>query len=323
MTNVSMMYNVSMNLSGSSDMPYLEYINTAMLFLIMISGIIGNTVVILVQFRNKRKSTTDFFVITMAIFDLFSCLIILPLLIVDFRKRTLPIDVLSAFCKIENYGIYTSAIGTSVLLSGTAVDRYYKISKPHSNAISPIRTRTFCIAVSVVTSVAFTPILYWMKYDGIKEGCGYVGDLWDVVSVMRKILATGFGLLIVTTVFSYTMVARTIRKRRKIQPCNASSVMNNLYKQDEKAYVRKFPKITFAFLMIISVFVMTWIISVVGLAIPIQSGFPLTVKRMLSVCHVINYVTNPLFYMWLHSMFRERVRQLVFLCWNGRKNIRM
>ena len=96
--------------------------------LLMIIGIIGNGLVIYVYRRRFKRTSSNYFILTMAIFDLVACLIGMPTEIYDLLK---PFTFYSEFgCKVfrstENFTVY----GSVVVLIEIAFDRYFKICRP-------------------------------------------------------------------------------------------------------------------------------------------------------------------------------------------------
>ena len=96
--------------------------------LLMVVGVVGNTLVIYVYRRRFKRTSSNYFILTMAIFDLVACLVGMPTEIYDLLK---PFTFYSEFgCKLfratENFTIY----GSVVVLVEIAFDRYFKICRP-------------------------------------------------------------------------------------------------------------------------------------------------------------------------------------------------
>ncbi|XP_076469231.1 uncharacterized protein LOC143299733 [Babylonia areolata] len=116
--------------------------------LLMMVGVVGNVLVIYVYRRRFKRTSSNYFILTMAVFDLVACLIGLPTEVYDLMK---PFTFYSEFgCKLlratENFTIY----GSVVVLVEIAFDRYFKICRPLM-MVSLFKIKVLC-AVAVLTA---------------------------------------------------------------------------------------------------------------------------------------------------------------------------
>ncbi|KAL8591406.1 hypothetical protein ACOMHN_022212 [Nucella lapillus] len=110
--------------------------------LLMVVGVIGNTLVIYVYRRRFKRTSSNYFILTMAVFDLVACLIGLPTEVYDLLN---PFTFYSEFgCKLlratENFTIY----GSVVVLVEIAFDRYFKICRPLL-MVSLFKIKVLCV----------------------------------------------------------------------------------------------------------------------------------------------------------------------------------
>ena len=93
----------------------------------MVIGVIGNSLVVYVYRRRFKKTSSNYFILTMAVFDLFSCVIGMPTELYDLNN---PLTFYSnTGCKLLR-GSYTFGIfGSAIILVEIAFDRFFKICR--------------------------------------------------------------------------------------------------------------------------------------------------------------------------------------------------
>ncbi|XP_060079403.1 prolactin-releasing peptide receptor-like [Ylistrum balloti] len=95
---------------------------------LMVIGTIGNILVIYIyNWRLKRRSA-NLFIGTMAIFDLLSCVIAMPVEILDLSNPYMFYS--GAICKLFRFAESITVYGSAMILVLIAFDRYFKICKP-------------------------------------------------------------------------------------------------------------------------------------------------------------------------------------------------
>lgn len=95
---------------------------------LMVVGVLGNTLVIYVYRRRFKRTSSNYFILTMAIFDLVACGVGMPTEIYDLLKPfTFSSDV---GCKIFRSTEIFTIYGSVVVLVEIAFDRYFKICRP-------------------------------------------------------------------------------------------------------------------------------------------------------------------------------------------------
>ncbi|XP_063433038.1 growth hormone secretagogue receptor type 1-like [Mytilus trossulus] len=113
------------------------------LFLLMLFGCFGNSLVLYIYcFRSKKRSANNF-IIAMALFDFITSVVVMPIDIYDllYHYSFYSNIACKIFRAVESATTYASA----VILIQIAFDRYFKICKPlHFGN----RTRTKCMSIS-------------------------------------------------------------------------------------------------------------------------------------------------------------------------------
>ncbi|KAL4226282.1 hypothetical protein ACF0H5_014265 [Mactra antiquata] len=126
------------------------------LIIIMIVGTIGNLLVLLVYCKKFRKTSSNYFIVAMAVFDLLACVIGLPTELLDLRYSYTFYN--SAVCKIFRYTESVVVYGSAIILIEIAFDRYFKICRPLM--MIDIRTiKVLCIVAGIVAILISIPAL--------------------------------------------------------------------------------------------------------------------------------------------------------------------
>ncbi|XP_052820138.1 galanin receptor 2b-like [Mya arenaria] len=116
---------------------WVSAITTVALTLVFLLCISGNSLVGAVQLRQTRRSSTDYFVLTMAVFDFVAGLTLIPWMVFALHHRVWLMVASDTMCKLYHYFRYSVNIASTTLLSTTAVDRYFKVrgGRFHFNVI--------------------------------------------------------------------------------------------------------------------------------------------------------------------------------------------
>ncbi|CAG2189884.1 unnamed protein product [Mytilus edulis] len=112
---------------------------TVYLILLMITGVVGNTIVLYIyKFRFKR-STPRIFILSLAAFDLITCLLGMPYHILDMLYPYL--FVWDTVCKVLSFALTFTILASIFILDLIAIDRYRKICRPFKNQLSGIGSK--------------------------------------------------------------------------------------------------------------------------------------------------------------------------------------
>ncbi|XP_069119434.1 cholecystokinin receptor type A-like [Argopecten irradians] len=106
-----------------------------MLSLFSVAGTIGNALVIYVFSKQRDKSTSTMFILTLAATDFFTCLVIVPHTIIwEYLSKRMQFD---AICKIYHFLITSNVPFSFFIMVAIAFDRYFKICRPWTHAMDP------------------------------------------------------------------------------------------------------------------------------------------------------------------------------------------
>ncbi|KAL8587104.1 hypothetical protein ACOMHN_026072 [Nucella lapillus] len=191
--------------------------------LLMVVGVVGNVLVIYVYRRRFKRTSSNYFILTMAIFDLVACLIGLPTELYDLLK---PFTFYSEFgCKLfrgtENFTIY----GSVVVLVEIAFDRYFKICRPLM-IVSLFKIKVLCglavlvaILMSIPSAILFGITRSSTPHPNIRGYDCSISDTYRKTafsSAYYICLAVAFVVTLVILTALYVRIWLELRQRRRM-----------------------------------------------------------------------------------------------------------
>ena len=194
-------------------------IHTISLALSAIFALLGNSLVCLAFYRNRRLRTiTNVYVMSLAVADIMASVFVLPFSTVASGYRAWPFNF--AFCQFSGLAAYLWG-GISVnVLALTAVNRYICIVKPRLYPTLFTKKKTLFSILLVLlltlsahlTATLATPILFqWYPRDLVCDATG----LKIRAGISRGIV--GFvGLAMSLIIFCYGSVYRTIKRHNSV-----------------------------------------------------------------------------------------------------------
>ncbi|KAK7091630.1 uncharacterized protein [Littorina saxatilis] len=196
----------------------------ALMALMMPVGTISNALVLYIYPTYFKKTSTYYFILCLACYDLFVCVFVLPLNIymamhnLDYNNTML--------CKIHRLVENTAVIASALILVVVAGDRYIKIYYPFYY-LSGKKIKGICAAIGVATFILNVPpavmLFGIMRPDTrIKGFRGYRCDMQEDirnsmgVTAFYGALAALFVLILVLLCYLYGKVWLYIRQRQKV-----------------------------------------------------------------------------------------------------------
>ncbi|XP_063418013.1 cholecystokinin receptor type A-like [Mytilus trossulus] len=204
---------------------------TVYLILLMITGVIGNTIVLYIyKFRFKR-STPRIFILSLAAFDLITCILGMPYHILDMLYPYL--FVWDTACKVLSFALTFTILASIFILDLIAIDRYRKICRPFKKQLSGIGSKIMSWVTVLIAIISAIPMLLiygtaevpTARNPNITGKACYVSD--DYIESYFPLIYDAFTFLIfIVSVFIlvgfYSKVGVTIWKRRKFNESNES-----------------------------------------------------------------------------------------------------
>jgi len=196
---------------------------TVYLVFLMIIGVFGNILVLYVYKFRFRRSTSRVFILSLAAFDLITCLFGMPYHILDL---TFPYTfVWSEVCKTLSFALTFTILGSIFVLDLIAIDRYRKICTPFEKQLSAVGTKIVCWVTVSISGFLAVPIIF--IYGTADVGTRIPNITGKECYISNKfadtefpIFYTGFNIFVfVVSVFIlaalYIKVGLAIRKRKK------------------------------------------------------------------------------------------------------------
>ena len=218
------MADLTSQLNRINDEKAVHYIPVMIwIVMLMVVGVVGNSLVVYVYRRRFKKTSSNYFILTMALFDLIACVVGLPTEIYDLRY---PYTFYSpAGCKIFRFTETFVIYGSTIVLVEIAFDRFFKICRPLM-LISLFKIKLSCIFAAVLALLLSIPssILYGITrsktaipglrtYDCSIED-RYVKTTFQMLYYIILLVIFMLTLLILTVL--YIRIWLEIRRRRQV-----------------------------------------------------------------------------------------------------------
>lgn len=107
--------------------------------LVSLIGTLGNGIILLAYGNrwNSSKSTSVVFILLLACFDLWTCLIVAPTFaLMEYREFEVP----TLICRFYSFS-KSLIISSSLIMSFIALDRFLNIAVPHHRLLNPRRVK--------------------------------------------------------------------------------------------------------------------------------------------------------------------------------------
>jgi uncharacterized membrane protein YsdA (DUF1294 family) len=284
------------------------------LIILMIIGLVGNTVVIVVYSVKYPPSTFRLYILTLAVTDLLSCLIPMPLEVVDNMYPVM--FYYEGFCKCGRFFGNVLRIGSAFVLVVMAVGRYKSVCHPYSTPSSRLHARGCCVAAIVLAITLSWPnaIIQGSKHVHLPGNItGYDCSIDDDVRDTRypfiytTLLFTVYVVVFLLLAVLYSMVIFSLRKYAKKQ--KAQRLGERLNKTSPRVTKLMFA-ITVAFILCNLPDCILDAISTFKRGNAVQaSPVVLGVLPLLARAFFINNIINPFIYLIGDSKFRDIVKQ--------------
>lgn len=195
---------------------------TIFLCILMTMGCFGNALVLYIYgFRSKKRSS-NYFIISMAVFDFIASVTVMPIDLYDllYHYSFYSVVACKIFRTVESATTYSSAI----ILMQIAFDRYFKICKPLRFG-NTSRTRCMSVSAALVGLILSSPgtVLFGIRREHITgDLCGYDCSVDDRFkgSAFQKIFYIILGLVFLITLSLlstlYFLIWLAIRRRKGI-----------------------------------------------------------------------------------------------------------
>ncbi|XP_060591196.1 uncharacterized protein LOC132746134 [Ruditapes philippinarum] len=196
--------------------------------ILMLIGTIGNSMVVYFYGCKSKSSTSVSFIFALAIFDLVTCVIGMPMEIADLRYF---FNFKNEFaCKALRCVTHFTSISSGITLVVIAVDRYRRICKPFDRQLNNKHVKVICVCTGVVSILFSWPAFVFNEVVDVeirnKDGETVIGK--DCTTTKRDsyrpyMLAFNIIYLVAFTVIAmvlavlYTFVSRQLFRHKKFR----------------------------------------------------------------------------------------------------------
>ncbi|KAL8584210.1 hypothetical protein ACOMHN_034896 [Nucella lapillus] len=200
-----------------------------LLSLIFLVGTVGNTLVLYNYYRSFKRTTTWYFIISLALYDIFICFTVMPLEIVNIKVYFVFSN--QHLCRFYRLVENAAILGSMWILFGIAAHTYVKICHPFYY-MKPRHVIIVCCSSLVLTLPMHVPLAFTLfgitrKNTTIPGLRSYNCDLADETkgSILHH-LYNGFLCFLFVAVFLgfavfYGLVLRKVRKQAHLFVCGA------------------------------------------------------------------------------------------------------
>ena len=204
--------------------------------LLLIVGILGNTLVLIVYINRKTRTTAHIFTMYLAGIDLLACSVIHPYVIYKLFNHLN--QTWSFACKVFEYMVHASLATSSLALLAIAIDRYLAICKPVQSLGFHRHIYKIITASFVLGTVVSLPLLEFyginseplmvnnVPFEGFKCDYKRIYQETTAMTAYSSFMLSGFLVEFVAMAVLYKCVAYTAyHSRRTVRPTgiNAAS----------------------------------------------------------------------------------------------------
>ena len=295
----------------------------ALVFLIVLlifintTAFLGNFLVCLASFRNSRlRTTTNLYVIALAISDILAACLTMPLTLAAIIKQRWIFG--ATMCNIQGFFVHFLIYASMHTMALTAINRYYRIVKPklYQRYFGGNRAGLLLMFVWILVAIVVgsPPMFGWAKFDFRPGSSLYLCILYfdtklgEVIFLVIVIVLYVLFSLVVMAV-SYRQVFKTIRHHNLL-------LANTIYLNKRLSGISvEEVRITKTLFFLVLLFMLCWIPVYTAVAI-VRSGvgqLPPEGSLFASYVIFITSAINPFVYAFKNRAFREEFKRIL-LC---------
>ena len=213
---------------------YWEQVITAVLIgLIAITGLVGNSMIILaVSFSRKLQTTTNVFVTNLAVVDLLTSFILIWYTVGALGKGGWPMPQAYWICEVTGFSILTFIGASTHNLAAIALNRLIRITKSHwyRKIFTPRNLAALVAVIWIVPAGSFIVVLATGRggfgYNERNHVCGPLGKGSDVLLIVE--VCIGLFIPSLAILFSYIRIYIFVKRHFKVQKKNVSNIAINM-----------------------------------------------------------------------------------------------
>ncbi|KAK3578658.1 hypothetical protein CHS0354_002962 [Potamilus streckersoni] len=179
----------------------------------MIIGVPGNSILFAIYCKHKPISNVDYYILSIAVFDLVCLLVTVPMYIVIQTKILYVIDV-KTLCKALYFTGQIVTFAESFLLCALAIERFIKVCRPNFAYSLDRRVKYIIVTIFLSTVVISVPNLFFSWIINNRHCVPITKPPW-IASGFFLLSVSLFIAIFVIVLLSYTSVATTLYQSLK------------------------------------------------------------------------------------------------------------
>lgn len=276
----------------------------------------GNSLVLWIVYRNKSLRTIpNYFVISLAFTDIGMALFGTPWTIAVLATGKWPFDFTA--CQFQGFVVIWLAASSLQNLNIMAINRYFRIVKPHSyrRYFTAVKTRIFIVCAFFYAAVSTLPYVIGGNVFVFQPGkafCYQVNSLEYTLPLMTIVIGIPTFIIVVC----YAKVFFALRKHR-------ASMMNPHSGTNKPRITVEDIRVTKTLFATVVGFLLCWmpvlVVEMVDLGID-DSLIPRQVGLMFTICGLASSVINPVIYGVMNKTFRREYNEVLRCLRKGHSN---
>ena len=284
------------------------------MILLNILSLIGNVLVCISVYRNPRlRTSTNLYIIALAISDLLSAIFVMPLAAGVLISSRWPFG--ETVCEMHAFFSLFVVYVSPVTMSFTAVNRYVRMCKSDQQYKRFFSQRKSCVALASAWMFVACYILIprFTGLQGFHFVPGYAACLNKHLSNFSKmvhyfvVIVLFFLLPLTVTIFSYRKVSKKIREH------NASVAQGLQRRQGWSETLSTHEiRISRSLLVVVFAFMFCWLPAwVITILTRLAANIPRNIQLLCAFCVNLSNTINPFIYAGMNPLFRREFTRIL------------
>lgn len=295
---------------------FLTILEASLMIALNIVSLLGNTLVCIAVYRNTRlRTTTNIYILALAISDLLSAIFVMPFAAGVLISGRWPFG--ETLCQIlAFFGPYVMYV-SPVTMGFTAVNRYVRICKSNEQYKRFFSTRRSRISLASAWFLIACYILI-MRLTGL-QGFSFVPGyaaclnihLNNLAKIIHYVVVAGlfFILPLILTIFSYRKVLIKIQEHNTVSARTLQNQNGNItgVSAHEIRISRSLFVVVFAFMLC---WIPLWVITILTRVNAIDA-MPRNIQLLCTFFMNLSNTINPFIYAGMNPLFRREFRRII------------
>ena len=300
----------------SSRSLFLTVLEPGSLIVLNVLSLVGNILVCISVYRNTRlRTTTNLYIIALAVSDLLSAILVMPLITGVLITGRWPFG--EKLCHVHAYfGVFAVYV-SPVTMGLTALNRFVRICKSnqqYERFFSQTKSR---VLLAVVWMFVALYLLALSSLSGLQEFRFHPGyalclyaHLSKVGSIIHYFIVVGLFLLLPlgVTIFSYRKVYKRIREHNLgAGQALHTQAGNAAISSHEIRISRSLFVVVFAFMLC---WLPLWVVNLLS-RFRVVANMPRNVQLLCAFCLSLSNTINPFIYAGMNPVFRKEFKKIL------------